>query len=233
MSQIKVELQETMGGDRSISDAAWTSSLTYQGKQKRTDEDVKRVVNMLADSKHSTPFESVIFRFWLKLPISCDRQFMTHRIQSASGMSGRYRSMPSEFLDMSEDVKDILNKMNFTILNEESDLISQYKLVCEKANTLYKNTVIHLKEAETSGLISNNEMTRAREFYRGVLPQHNMTERVSIMNLRAFANFIKLRDKPEAQPEIRKVAQLMLQAVENSNVAPIAIEALKRNNWNI
>ena len=36
MNQIKVELQETMGLDRSICEAAWTSSTLYQGKKKKT-----------------------------------------------------------------------------------------------------------------------------------------------------------------------------------------------------
>ena len=96
--QIKVELQDSFGSDRSIATAAWTSSLTYQAKQLRTDKEVQRVVTMIANEKHSTHFESVIFRFWMRLPIAVDRQLMTHRMQSPSGMSGRYRTMPSDYL---------------------------------------------------------------------------------------------------------------------------------------
>lgn len=228
MSQIKIELQETMGNDRSISEAAWTSSLTYQGKQKRTDEDVKRVVNMLADSKHSTPFESVVFRFWIKMPIAIDRQFMTHRLQSASGMSGRYRTMPSEYLELPQDVIDIYNKVHSI---EAEEIQKNYKQICDKANERYKFECEAMKGARDDGMITNDDYKRVREFLRGMLPQHNMTERVSIMNLRAFCNFIKLRNKPEAQPEIQQVARLMLEAVKNSNVCPIALEALERNNW--
>jgi thymidylate synthase ThyX len=60
-----------------------------------------------------------------------------------------------------------------------------------------------------------------------------MTERVTIFNLRSFANYQKLRNSPHAQPEIRQVAQLMLEAVKEANICPIAIEALERNGWNI
>jgi len=111
MDQIKVELQDFMGGDRAIAEAAWTSSKDNQNRTNRPEEDVARVVNMLADYKHSVPFESVIFRFWIRMPIAVDRQFMTHRIGSHSGMSGRYRTMPSEFLDVPKDVYNILSKV--------------------------------------------------------------------------------------------------------------------------
>lgn len=233
MSQIKVELQETMGSDRSIAEAAWTSSTTLQGKEKRTEADVERVVNMLADSKHSTPFESVVLRFWIKMPISTDRQFMTHRLQSASGMSGRYRTMPNEFQEMPEDVQNILNKVSYDPYDKYrgNAYISRYEEICKEANYHYQDLSLDLKQAEKDDLITNKELKRVREFYRGILPQNNMTERVSIMNLRAFCNFIKLRSKEDAQPEIREVANLMLKTVEETKVAPIALEALKRNNW--
>src|SRR5574343_1222477 len=112
MSQIKVELQDWLGNDKSIAESAWTSSLTYQAKNNRTKKDVKRVVEMLANLKHSVPFESVVLRFWIKLPIAVDRQLMTHRLQSASGMSGRYRTMPREFLKVPKDVLDIYSKVS-------------------------------------------------------------------------------------------------------------------------
>jgi len=60
-----------------------------------------------------------------------------------------------------------------------------------------------------------------------------MTERVTIMNLRSWANFYKLRSKHDAQPEIQQVANLMHAEVCKHNICPIALEALSRNNWSI
>lgn len=226
MSQIQVELQGVFGGDREIAESAWTSSSTYQQKQKRTDEDVKRVVQMLANNKHATPFESVVFRFWIKMPIAIDRQFMTHRIQSANGMSGRYRTMPSEFLNMPDDVTAIAD-------NIDRDLKVQYENHCKWPNENYVAAMEQAKIAKTAGKITNDEYKRFREFYRGMLPVHNMTERVTTINLRSFANFIKLRLKPEAQPEIQEVARQMLDEVKKANVCPVAIEWLEKNNWEL
>lgn len=230
MKQIQVELQNFMGNDRLISEAAWTSSLDYQKKQSRTDEDVKRVVEMLATQKHSTPFESVVLRYWMKIPIAIDRQFMTHRLQSASGMSGRYRTLPSEFLELPEDVLEIYRKIH---PDEATIVDARYTRLCREANTFYTNECAAMKAAVKDGFISNDDYKRVRESLRGVLPQHNMTERVTTINLRSLANFLKLRLSSHAQPEIQYVAQLMLAELKKNNVAPIAIEFLEKNKWEL
>ena len=243
MDQIKVELQEVMGSDRSVANAAWTSSLDYNKKQNRSDEEVARVINMLADNKHASPFETIVFRFWIKMPIATDRQFMTHRIQSSNGMSGRYRTMPAEYLDIPDDVMDICNmiptSLSHQLLNGAGtiygmdDFVERYYQACEVANNSYTQMNIIAKDAEKLGHITNSQYKRFREFMRGMLPQHNMTERVSVMNLRAFANFQKLRNSEHAQPEIRQVAKLMLKCVMKSNVAPLTVNALINNKWEI
>lgn len=226
MEQIKVELQGVFGNDRFIAEAAWTSSFDKEKRDARTDEDIKRVVNMLADSKHSVPFESIVFRFWIRMPIATDRQFMTHRIASHSGLSGRYRTVPIDYLELSDDVEDILNK-----LPDGKDAFQDYYTACETNVNIYRYWTDKFKKYEKDNKITNQEFKRLREFYRGINPQHCMTERTTVMNLRSFANFIKLRLKPEAQPEIRFVAEQMLKAVKESNTIPVALEALERNNW--
>ncbi len=235
MKQIKVELQSVFGNDREIANSAWTSSLTLQSKQKRSDEDVKKIVTMLAEQKHSTPFESVIFKFWIKLNIVTDRQLMTHRIASHNGMSGRYRTMPSEYLEVPQDVESIVQKLQGLTYpnptNTAFQLEGEYYRICEEANNFYSCAMTALKLREKDGSISNKEYKRLREFFRGVLPQNNMTERVTIMNLRSFANFQRLRNSEHAQPEIQQVAKLMLEEVKKSNVCPIAIECLEKNGW--
>lgn len=232
--EIKVELQGVFGNDRWIAESAWTSSLKQESKALRTDDDVKRVINLLANEKHSTPFESVVFRFWIKMPIATDRQFMTHRLQSASGLSGRYRTMPSEWQDAPSDVTEITQK----VFGDGKDYGSGYKSIvaeyndqCQNAFTLYTALLKTFKEAEKAQVITNKEYKRAREFYRGCLPQNAMTERMTTMNLRSFANFIKLRFTEHAQPEIRYVACLMFEAVKASNAIPFAFEALENNQW--
>lgn len=227
MGQIKVELQEWMGSDRSIAEAAWTSSTTLAGKEKRTDEDVTRVVKQLIEQKHASPIESVVMRFWIKMPIQTDRQHMTHRVASHNGMSGRYRTMPDEWLHVPLDVEKIMFEA------QDSSLIDRYEDLCEEVNDFYRYCLEFLKSSKEGEQISGDDYKRAREFFRGVLPQNNMTERVTVMNLRSFANYQKLRNTEYAQPEIRQVAQFMLQCIEEKNVCPITIQALKEQKWEI
>lgn len=229
MSQILVELQETMGSDLSIANAAWTS--TYD-KDKREDkysdsEKIGGLVKRLILDGHGTPIESVIFRFWIKLPIFVDRQHMTHRIASHNGLSGRYRTMPDEYYSCSEDVVEILKKCGCLNLKEK------YDSVCDMAYEYYGSSITALKEAEKNNLISNAEFKRAREIMRGQLPVSGMTERTTIMNLRSFANYQKQRNSNYAQPEIKKVAQLMLEEVKKANVCPVAISTLEEIGWKI
>lgn len=225
MSQIQVQLQETMGSDRSIANSAWTSSANLIAKELRSDKDVARVVNMLADAGHSTPFESVVCRFWIKMPVATDRQHVTHRIASHNGLSGRYRRMPDDYLAMPPDVAAICRK-----LPGGHEIVEDYAMLCEAANDAYRTWTALAKE---SADLTSNEYKRAREFLRGVLPQHNMVERVSIFNLRSLANYFRLRLDPAAQPEIREVARQMLAQLKQAEVCPVALSALERNGWQI
>lgn len=232
--QILVELQGVFGDDRRIAESAWTSSYSNGKKEFKTDEDVSRVVKMLGGSSppHGVPFESVVLYFWIRLPIAVDRQFMTHRMQSANGMSGRYRTMPADFYLAPQDIKELTDK---TLVSNDGMLLSSevgmYNFHCETTNRFYRETVDTFRKAMDNGKITNAEFKRLREFYRGVLPQHNFTERTTTINLRSFANFQKQRNDSHAQPEIRYIAQRMLEEVETSGKIPVALAVLKENKW--
>lgn len=222
--QIKVELQEWMGSDRKIAEAAWTSSYDQNKQQAKTDEDVEKVVRIMAESGHGTPFESVVMRFWIRLPIFTDRQHVTHRVGTHNGLSGRYRTMPDEFYHIPKDVEDIL-------LAADIRDLTTYDQLCRQAYDIYNNWIDGLKAAQTEGLISNQNYKRAREVLRAVLPVGGMTERVSIFNLRSFSNYMRHRNSTHAQPEIQYVAVKMLEEVKAKKVAPIAIEELEKRQW--
>jgi thymidylate synthase (FAD) len=227
-TQILVELQEAMGSDISIANAAWTSTYDkHKREEKYTDQEkIETLVKRLILDKHGTPIESVIFRFWIRMPIFVDRQHMTHRIASHNGLSGRYRTMPNEYFKLPQDVENILIKA------QAYGFAHKYNQVCREAFSSYKDAIEELKNAQNDNLISNDEFRRVREILRGQLPTAGMTERTTIMNLRSFANYQKQRNSSYAQPEIKHVAQLMLEEVERSNVCPIAIATLKEIGWN-
>jgi len=216
--QIEVKLVDTMGSDRAIAETAWTSSVDYGNKKNRTDDEVDKVVRFMAKHKHGTPFESVIFKFWMRIPIFTDRQIVTHRIASHNGLSGRYRTVPTDFYDIPNDVSNIIEKATLgaqhTGLQElwndhvghdkfkVPDIFKEYYDNCIKSMESYKNCLQVLKIAEKKlGKITNAEYKRAREIIRGQVPTAGMTERTTIINLRSFANFQKLRNSAHASNE--------------------------------
>lgn len=227
MSQIQVELQEWMGSDRAIANAAWTSTYNKDKREVRTDADVDKLVARLIQDGHSTPVESVVLRFWIRMPIFTDRQHMTHRIASHNGLSGRYRTMPEDFYQLPDDAVKILEKAGL------AGIVPNYELHCRESNTLYREMVEDLKKAESFASISNEEFKRVRELVRGILPTSGMVERVTVMNLRSFANYQKLRNSSHAQPEIREVAREMLYRVKEAGVAPVAVGTLEALGWKI
>ncbi|NDG19387.1 MAG: FAD-dependent thymidylate synthase [Betaproteobacteria bacterium] len=161
--QILVELQETMGSDLSIANAAWTSTYDKSKREEKyldTDK-IESLVKRLIIDKHGTPVESVVFRFWIRMPIFVDRQHMTHRIASHNGLSGRYRTMPEDFYEIPNDVNEILNKCGSQYIAKD------YSDICLNANSSYRNAINELKKCEKNGIITNEEFKRAREILRG------------------------------------------------------------------
>jgi thymidylate synthase (FAD) len=233
MSKILVELQESMGSDLSIANAAWTSTYDKDRREDKYDDAVKvaEIVPRLIKDSHGTPIESVIFRFWIRMPIFTDRQHMTHRIASHNGLSGRYRTMPSDWLTMPEDVMAIFDKGHKYGYGFTSG--SDYNEMCQASYRFYQQKLSFLKRVESEGKITNAEFKRAREVLRGVLPLAGMVERTTIMNLRSFANYQFQRNSSHAQPEIKKVAELMLEEVKKANIAPIAIKTLEEIGWKL
>jgi thymidylate synthase (FAD) len=228
--KIEVELQETYGSDAAIANSAWTSTYNKDRREEKYDdpEKVAALVPRLVKDGHTTPLEFVGFRFWIRMPIFTDRQHMTHRIQSSSGLSGRYRTMPEDWYSLPKDAVEIIDKFD-----DGAEWKEGYDRHCQVANEVYKDFLSRLRRADESGKITNAEYKRVRELVRGVLPTAGMVERTTIMNLRSFANYQRLRNSDHAQPEIQTVAKLMLEAVEAANVCPVAISALKSIGWKI
>ncbi len=224
---IEVELQEWMGSDAAIANAAWTSSYTKPVRDIKYEDAgaIVELIQRLATEGHSVPFESVVFRFWIQMPLFIDRQHMTHRIASHNGLSGRYRTLPNKPYPIPKDVTDILYRAGLlgTKIKLEGTL--------HHSNLQYNVAMNDLKCELKRGSISNAEYKRCREIVRGVLPQANMVERTTIMNLRSWANYLRLRLSPHAQPEIREVATKMLKAVRVAEVCPVALEALAEQRW--
>lgn len=227
-AKIEVELQQWMGSDRDIANAAWTSTYNKDRREQRTDEECSALVTRLIADGHSTPVESVVLRFWIRMPVFTDRQHMTHRIASHNGLSGRYRTMPDDWYSLPQDCRDIVAKINY---GAGERMAKEYDELCAEANKRYSTWLEFLKKGKMASVISESEYKRVREMVRAVLPVAGMVERTTVLNLRSFANYQKLRNSNHAQPEIHGVAAQMLEQVKAAKVAPAAIAALEARGW--
>src|SRR4051812_43333925 len=90
-----INLIDRMGSDHSVIRSARVSF----GKQDevRLESDDKKLLKFLWKNKHTTPFESVVFTFYVKAPIFVFRQWHRHRTQSYNEVSARYKQLSNEF----------------------------------------------------------------------------------------------------------------------------------------
>ncbi len=221
-----------MGDDVSIANAAWTSTYDKDRREAKYDEPAKveALVKRMVNDGHKVPLESVVLRFWIRMPVFIDRQHMTHRIASHNGLSGRYRTLPDDWYSLPDDVKVILEKLGE---NFAGGVMDSYDHMMAAQIRFYKSVLEETKQADTEKVITNDEYKRVREVIRGVIGTSIMTERTTIFNLHSFANYMHLRSASHAQKEIQHIAKLMLQEVKANHIAPVAIQALEERGWKL
>jgi len=224
---MNVELLSYWGNDRTIAESAWVS--TGLGSE-RSDGDVKRLIEeQIIPLWHVTPLESVWFRFYVRCPIFVERQIDKSRmsnqdqdIQSASfgrhgitqnELSGRYRTLPTEFLPMPDDVESICNRAGVDS--------SAYQYALDKAGIIYRAQVASIKAAADRGAITMTEYRRVREIMRGILGTSTYTEMHITLNLNALFTLAEKRLAQDAQPETRWIVEQMVRLA--ADVCPIAI----------
>lgn len=207
-----LELQETMGSDLSIVNAARVS---YLGESKGADAD-KKLLFYLMREDHGTPFEMVEFKFRVKAPLFVSKQWMRHRVGwSYNEVSRRYTSeeldfyIPTEWRYQSEDNKQAsagtFKDRSFTqLIREDAE---------ESLNIYYM-------------LLEGNV---AREMARMVLPQNMYTTFIAKCNARSMMHFIKLRGDSHAQHEIQVYAFALAKVLKE--ILPWTYEAFRKYQW--
>lgn len=204
-----VELVNTMGTDKSVVNAARVS--LGEDCYERFSEADKKLMRYLADHKHMSPFEHVVFTFKVKAPLFVAMQHVRHRTASYNMISRRYTS---------ENIEVYI----------PAELYTQHKSRRQESAETHPHTG-HLRQKLEFGVRASLyaydqliERGVSREQARMVLPQCTYTEYYVTVNLRNLAGFISLRDSAHAQWEIRQVAKAMKMLA--SDMAPVAMEAL-------
>jgi thymidylate synthase (FAD) len=192
--------------DAAIAEAARVS----YGKGTKTVNEDKDLIKYLVRHKHTSPFEMVEFKFHLAMPIFIQRQWIRHRTANVNEISGRYSEFDHNFYHPKVLLgQSKLNKqVSCDVLENSTENLDKMKEHSNKSFGLYKE----LLEAGVS-----------REIARTVLPQNLITEFYWKIDLHNLLHFIRLRDHPHAQTEIRQYAGDIKHMVKK--FCPVSVKA--------
>lgn len=221
----EIGLVESMGNDRKIAQAAWVS----YGKQdsERTDDEVARVIRYMMQHRHGTPFEHVVFTFYVKCPIFVMREWIRHRIGSFNEISGRYKTLAAEYyIPEVFRIKGSSNKQG-SILPDDDWLETHGWMDAEDFNQeMVEDLTIAYDKAYDSyqSLLAEGI---ANEIARVVLPVGIYTQFWWTVNLRSLLNFMSLRSAENAQWEIQQYSKALEDIVKE--IVPQSYDAWIEN----
>ena len=209
-----VELLGYYGSDETIACSAWTSTsreLT-PGKKAR----IPKLIDMLWRDGHETPFEKATVHFLVNTDIASHIHLIKHRIGvSLNAESARYKELKEDKYYIPEDWKDIEVEYD-----SELHPFGEYAIDFSDAGdtwtemlewyTKLGNTLYHRCLEQTEPVLGRK---RAKESARFFKTYNSQIQADVSFNMRSFANFLKLRRSPQAQLEIRQIADIMLQCV--------------------
>ncbi|HQD36718.1 MAG TPA: FAD-dependent thymidylate synthase [Thermodesulfovibrio thiophilus] len=166
-------------------------------KEKITEDEKSRLINILIKSGHLSPFEHVSFTFAVEgISRACSHQLVRHRIASYSQQSQRYVSEEKGF--------DFIIP---PIIKENEETRALFLEAMNKTHEYYCQILEALEKRGFKGEL-------ARQDARFVLPNAAETKIVITMNARELLHFFRVRCCNRAQWEIRNLATDMLKLVK-------------------
>jgi thymidylate synthase (FAD) len=199
----KVELIGYYGGDETHALSAWTSTSRELTDEKRGRMD--KLLMMLGEQGHHSVFEKSMQHFLITTEIPTHYQILKHRISvSVNAESARYK-----------ELKD--DKFYIPI---DWDQDEQVMLVrhCEDSLKKYHECLARLIGKGVS-------RKRAKESARFYLPYANQLTADISFNMRSLMHFVGLRNSPDAQLEIREIAQRMLELISETGKFDMSLNA--------
>lgn len=225
-----VELVGHYGGDITHALSAWTST-----NRDLTPEKIARIPTLLktlAQNKppHKSPFEKSTLHFLVDTDIATHIHIIKHRIGvSVNAESARYKELKEDKYYLPED-------WDMKISDDSLDEIARFagldsmegyrEHFWDYTKPLYDTTwqdilrwytevgnkIYHVSLTELEKTLGRKRAKETARFFK----TYNSQIAADVMfNWSSFAHFLSLRMKPEAQIEIKEIAEQMLQLVRN------------------
>lgn len=202
-----IGLVDSMGDDSAIVQAARVS----YGKGTKATSNDRTLIRYLMNHRHTTPFEMVVFKFNIAMPIHAARQHVRHRASTLNEYSARYSIVPEVLYDDYEiKQQSASNKQGRSdeLVSGTGDLKSRVLANEMEAFKLYGELV---------------EAGAAKELARMHLPLNTYTYFYWKVDLHNLLHYLGLRCDSHAQYEIRAYANCMAAMVKEC--CPLAFEA--------
>lgn len=201
----KVEYIGHYGGDITHGLSAWTS--TYRDLTQDKLERLPKMLAMLAENEHETPFEKSVLHFLVDTEIASHIHLLKHRIGvSLNAESARYKELkedkfyiPADFYGLAVDPAHGIHSIH----EDWAQVLTDKSL---ELNFLY-----HACLADAEKQLGRKRAKESARFFK----MYNSQIASDVMfNWRSFAHFLYLRRSEQAQKEIYEVADKMLQIVK-------------------
>lgn len=205
-TQNSVELLGYYGSDVVHAQSAWTSTSRDLTAEKLGRID--KLLNMLANAGHHTPFEKSTLHFLVNVDQATHIHLLKHRIGvSVNGESARYK-------ELKEDKMLIPSEWSNTWKNKLREH-------AEEGNKLYHEAIEYF-----TPILGRKRAKESARYFKAFNSQISMD--ISF-NWRSFYHFQQLRNNESSQVEVRALAQGMLDLVKNieGNPFDLTIKAFK------
>lgn len=200
------ELIGHYGSDEIHALSAWTSTERSLDDKKR--DRIPKLLKDLADNGHHTPFEKSSLHFLVTVEQASHVHILKHRSGvSANGESARYKELKEDKMYLPEDWKGVPVSEWQGASPLILDWCTTLKVFSEASNELY-----HRCLADLAPIIGRKRAKESARFFKMMNSQITMD---LMFNWRSFNHFLKLRRNPDAQLEIRELADSMLNLVRD------------------
>ena len=187
-----VELLGHYGSDTVHAQSAWTSTSRDLTEDKLARVD--KLLKMLASEGHHTPFEKSGLHFLVTVDQATHIHLLKHRIGvSINGESARYKELKEDKMMWPSDWSGSWKNKLF-----------EY---AEEGNKLYHEALEYF-----TPILGRKRAKESARFFKTFNSQISMDV---MFNWRSFYHFQKLRNSPDAQKEVRELAEEMLNQVKN------------------
>jgi len=207
----KVELIGYYGSDITHAQSAWTSTVRDLSEDKI--QRIPALLKMLAENKHHSVFEKSSLHFLVDCDIASHIHLLKHRIGvSINGESARYKELKEDKYYIPDDWDGIypthdVGSPDCPIATTENSWFNILEEYTKQGNELYHAC---LKDLEP--FLGRKRAKESARFFK----TYNSQIQADVMfNWRSFHHFLELRNKPDAQKEIRDIASTMLDLVKN------------------